>query len=281
MKKVFLVLISLFCLKNLSLDSKTYDRLISLAPNVTETLFSIGAGNLLIANTHECDFPKKAVSLSKIGSYLYPNIEKILSLRPSLVIASQDNNQDSLLTLKETKTELFILKIKSLDAYLASVVKLGEKIHRQNEAKLLVRKLKNNFKKKKAYKKTFSFIFFISLDSLHTISKLSFINDIFDVSGFKNVIQNTKLSYPMLQREALLDLNPDFVFVTQLPKKSLKQSYKLALNSLKPFFDLKNKVKLVILKKDIFLRLGPRISEAKDFLESLYKESMQKREEHL
>jgi iron complex transport system substrate-binding protein len=285
MKRQSLLLLTfVLSLLNTNLEGKKTERLISLAPNVTETLYAIGAGHDLIANSTACDYPRAAIKQNKIGQYLYPNIEKILTLKPSLVIASQDNNFESLHALKATKTELFILQTKSLDTYLTSVLVLGKKIQRFKKAKLFVTSLKNSFKKTRNKKKSksFSFLFFIHLNSFHVISKMSFIDEIFLINGFKNLINNTQIAYPMLQKEVLLELNPDFIFINPILGKNLEESYKISRRVLKSFLDEKRKTKIIILPKDIFLRMGPRILEASKFLGKVYnKHSIHKKERHL
>lgn len=65
-------------------------RIVSLAPGITEVLFAIGAGNTVVGNTTYCDYPKEALSVPKVGGFSAKSmsIEKILALRPDLVITS-------------------------------------------------------------------------------------------------------------------------------------------------------------------------------------------------
>lgn len=64
-------------------------KIISISPAVTEILFAIGAGDRVIADTRYCDYPPAAGKLTKIGGYLDPNVEKILTLAPDLVLAAR------------------------------------------------------------------------------------------------------------------------------------------------------------------------------------------------
>jgi iron complex transport system substrate-binding protein len=61
-------------------------RIVSLAPSVTETLFAIGAGPEVVGVSQYCDYPPAVLKLPKVGSFLTPNLEAIVGLRPSLVI---------------------------------------------------------------------------------------------------------------------------------------------------------------------------------------------------
>src|SRR5207302_7178594 len=61
-------------------------RIVSLAPSITETLFALGAGSEVVGVSQYCDFPPQVQRLPKVGSFLTPNVEQIMALRPTLVI---------------------------------------------------------------------------------------------------------------------------------------------------------------------------------------------------
>src|SRR5947209_9579491 len=63
-------------------------RLVSLAPNLTEIVFAVGAGDRLVGDTDYCDYPAPARSIAKIGDTLHPSIERIIALKPQLVLVS-------------------------------------------------------------------------------------------------------------------------------------------------------------------------------------------------
>src|SRR5262245_54862970 len=64
------------------------ERIISLAPNVTEILFAVGLESRVVGVTGYCDFPEAAKAKDKVGDTLRPNLEKIVSLKPDLVVVS-------------------------------------------------------------------------------------------------------------------------------------------------------------------------------------------------
>jgi iron complex transport system substrate-binding protein len=69
-------------------------RIVSLAPSITETLFAIGAGDEVVGVSQYCDYPPQVVSLPKVGSFLTPNIEAIVGLRPALIIGLDTSSND-------------------------------------------------------------------------------------------------------------------------------------------------------------------------------------------
>jgi iron complex transport system substrate-binding protein len=67
-------------------------RIVSLAPAITETLFALGAGAQVVGVSQYCDYPPEVVKLPKIGTFLTPNIEAIAGLRPTIVIGLQTSS---------------------------------------------------------------------------------------------------------------------------------------------------------------------------------------------
>jgi iron complex transport system substrate-binding protein len=76
-------------------------RIVSLAPSVTETLFALGAGPRVVAVSSLCDYPPEVAALPKIGSFLTPNVEAIIALRPDVVIGTPTpGNRDAVMALR-------------------------------------------------------------------------------------------------------------------------------------------------------------------------------------
>ena len=101
-------------------------RIISLAPNITEILFALGLDDRIIGVTRYCDFPAAAAAKMKIGGLLDPNIEKIQSLSPDLVIAFRGNPLSALRKLEELRLPVFTLDIGAgLAAVAPTITKIG------------------------------------------------------------------------------------------------------------------------------------------------------------
>src|SRR6478735_829924 len=64
------------------------DRIVSLAPSVTENVFAAGAGDRLVGVTTYCNYPEQAKSIAKIGDTMNPNMESIVALKPDVVFVS-------------------------------------------------------------------------------------------------------------------------------------------------------------------------------------------------
>jgi ABC-type Fe3+-hydroxamate transport system substrate-binding protein len=97
-------------------------RIISLAPNVTETIYLLGANDRLIGVTVQCDWPADAVNKPKIGDLLNPNYELILAARPDLVIASTaGNDRAAVLKLSDLGLPVFVTAPRSTEKIMESI----------------------------------------------------------------------------------------------------------------------------------------------------------------
>ncbi|NWF52741.1 MAG: ABC transporter substrate-binding protein [Nitrospirae bacterium] len=110
MKKLiisFLFLVSYFLFLTSVYAGEIPNRIVSLAPNLTETIFNLGLGDRIVGVTNFCDYPDEARKKQKVGGMYNPSLEKILSLKPDVVVMTTDGN------IKEFEERLRRLKIKT------------------------------------------------------------------------------------------------------------------------------------------------------------------------
>ena len=101
-------------------------RIISLAPNVTEILFALGLENEIIGVTRYCNYPKQAQTKNRIGGMVDPDLEKIIDLRPDLIIAFRGNPLKMVQRLKSLKLPVFVLEAgTNLESILVLIQRIG------------------------------------------------------------------------------------------------------------------------------------------------------------
>ena len=92
-------------------------RIISLAPNITEILFALDAGDRVVGVTAFSDYPEEAASIPVVGTYITPNLEAIVALEPDLVIATADGEkQEAIDILENVGIPVYVINPKSMDA---------------------------------------------------------------------------------------------------------------------------------------------------------------------
>ncbi len=118
-------------------------RIVSLAPSVTETLFALNAGSSVVGVSDYCDYPPEVRSLPRVGSFLTPNLEAIIAVRPTLVIGlwlSSDVRQ--IRALKSMGYPVLLVRDGSLEEIDNSIEAVGARIGREAEAHHLVAQIR-------------------------------------------------------------------------------------------------------------------------------------------
>src|SRR5512134_300229 len=122
--------------------AKPPQRVVSLAPSITEMLFALGLDEQIVGVTNFCNYPPAAVTKSKIG-YTHPNLESLLALRPDMVAApSEFLRADVLAKLDELKIPVFILRAKSLEDVLSHIHLLGRIFDRSPAGDAVTRQMR-------------------------------------------------------------------------------------------------------------------------------------------
>jgi iron complex transport system substrate-binding protein len=123
------------------------ERVISLAPNITEMLFALGSGDQVVGVTTYCNYPPEAQSKIKMGDTVHPSLERILSLKPDLIIASRVSQLEVFAhQLEEFGIPLYVVDARSIDDVPRSLRKLGSLLGRPDQADSVARTLEQRIK---------------------------------------------------------------------------------------------------------------------------------------
>lgn len=120
-------------------------RIISLAPSITETIFALHKQHLLVGVSDFCNYPDEAKTIDKIGGFIAPNLDRILSLKPNMVICTTLHKLDKLKPLLDKGIEIIqVTALKLFDA--PSMIKeVGVAIGAEVNAKELANKIQSTF----------------------------------------------------------------------------------------------------------------------------------------
>jgi len=117
-------------------------KVISLAPSITETIFVLGCGDKLVGVTEFCNWPPEAKLIDKIGGFSTPDIKRIISLNPDLVLAT-DFHLKIVNYLKERGVNTYVIEAKTILDAPQSIIQVGKAIDCKDEAVKLAKELKN------------------------------------------------------------------------------------------------------------------------------------------
>jgi len=121
------------------LHAAEVQRIISLAPAVTETVFALGMGDRLVGVSIYCDYPPPALKIDRVGTFLTPNVEAIIAKRPDVIIAMPTpGNQSSVEALRRLGLTVLLVDPQSVADIEASVLTIGRALGREDAAHALV-----------------------------------------------------------------------------------------------------------------------------------------------
>jgi cobalamin transport system substrate-binding protein len=243
-------------------------RIVSLAPNITEILFAVGLGNKVVGVTRFCDYPPQALLKEKVGGMVDPSLEKIKSLNPDLIIAFRGNPIRMLTRLKSLGFPVFIFEAGSdLESLFLMIERVGLLTQRTTEANSLVSALRQKTEAIQAQlpSATLRPRVFISLHGpgLWTCGKESYLNDLILKAKGENVAGTIPKKWLRYNREQLLRDNPEVIVV--LAKS--QADYKTAKDWLVKEADLRDleavrRGQIHFLDENLASRYGPRLVEA-------------------
>ncbi|MDQ6789021.1 MAG: cobalamin-binding protein [Acidobacteriota bacterium] len=194
------------------------ERAVSLAPNLTEIVFNIGAGERLVGVTTYCNYPTAAQKIRKVGDTINPNIETIIALKPQIVLVSTASQIETFTKQLESQDiAVFVTNPNSLDDIYKSIFKIGEIFDKNEKARQVVENLQKRvaeIETKTAQTQPAKVFLQISKEPLFTIGKESFLTELITRAGGISITKEVATAYPKISKETALALNPDAIILS-------------------------------------------------------------------
>ncbi len=291
MRNLCLCILTLFCLTSMAQCMEVTDlagdkisvppypkRVVSLAPSITECLFAIGCGDRVVGVTMFSNYPKQVQSLPKVGSYIRPNIEKILALRPDLCLVTKDGNpKDLVYKIKQLGIKIFVVDPKDINSLFNTMLILGKLLGVEKNSKKIVKKLKNQVETIKKKARSFPVhprVFFqIGIEPMVSVGKETLINDMISLAGGINIFKDFP-QYPRISVEQVMAGNPDIIIITSMVHSQPN------LNRLKKFWMKYKEISAVkhgnifVVNSDFFNRPSPRAIKGLKLLFLIFQKSI-------
>jgi ABC-type Fe3+-hydroxamate transport system substrate-binding protein len=193
------------------------ERVITLAPNLTEIVYAVGAGPILVGNTTYCDYPPEAKAVPKVGDTLHPNIEQIIALKPQLILVSTASQLEAFTNqLDERGIAFYVTDPHDLEGVFRSISALGSLLGQQSRADKLVEDLRARASGVEAAVKTLKPVrvfYQVSREPLYTAGRDSFITDLIARAGGDSVTANVEGAWPRYSEESALAARPEAIIM--------------------------------------------------------------------
>jgi iron complex transport system substrate-binding protein len=256
---------------------KLPERIVSLAPSNTEILFALGLEDKIVGVTDYCDYPEAAKNKEKIGGFSEPNIEKIVSVKPDLVVAT-NMHQKSVEELVKLNIPSVVLDPKDFDEVFASIEIIGKATGQHDEALTLIKNLKARMKNvedavaKVKIDKRPKVYYEIWPSPITTSGPGTFVDDIIQRAGGENIAKDAQKAYPQYSQEMIVAKNPDFIIFSHHGSSNQSVEDVITRQGWENINAIKNK-KVFYLDENLVQRATPRLVDGLEkFVEILHPE---------
>jgi iron complex transport system substrate-binding protein len=280
MRKPFITIffiVSLCLLSQAARAGTIPDRIISLAPNITEILFALELGNHIVGVTNFCDYPAEAQDKPKVGGMSNPSLEAVVSQHPDIVILTTDGNQKEFEEkLRSLHIKTYVFKARRITELPQGIRELGRALGVQEKADSLAQEIErsmNIFKKSQLYSPPHpplkgegrtpkrgtegkKLLFIIWPEPLIVAGPGTAIDDIITLLHGDNIASRARVAYPKYSVEEIIRQAPDYIFIGKGHEnvKEISQGL-LKKIALVPAV----RTGAVCFVSDTLYRLGPRI----------------------
>ena len=195
----------------------TVDRVVSLAPNLTEIVFAVGAGDRLVGRTSYCDYPAEAEAIPEVGDTLHPSLERIIALKPQVVLVSTASQLEVFTNqLEGQNIAVYVTDPHNLDGVFRSIAQIGEIVGRKDQANLLVQKLRertNAVEQAVKQKQPVRVFYQVSGEPLYTAGQDAFVTDLMRRAGGASVTAGVPGAWPKYSNESALAARPEAIIL--------------------------------------------------------------------
>jgi iron complex transport system substrate-binding protein len=237
-------------------------RLVSLAPSVTETVFALGFGQRLVAVTNHCDYPVAAHKLPKIGGFMTPSLEAIMAKRPDHVIGvSSATDPVRARELQRLGIQITLISLASVNDIFSSIKSLARLLGNASAGEELVKKIVRQFdevKKRVGGAPRRSTLLAVGLRPLVAVGGKNFIDELITLAGGQNIAGNAAQPWLNLPDEYVIAKAPEVIIEAGMPSE--RGSYGKHWADLTSIPAVKNQ-RVYAYASDKILRPGPRIGE--------------------
>jgi iron complex transport system substrate-binding protein len=259
-------------------------RIVSLAPSITESLFELGLGDKIVGVTRYCRFPGEVKDIAKVGGFLDPNIEAILRVKPDLVVTSIDN-REIIQKLQSIDIRTLVIRQKTLADILETMRQIGRATGKDKEATDWVENAQSQINAmKKRFENANRPRVLVSMTRVFGEGKIrevyvagqdNFYDDLVQIAGGRNAYDGSIIKTPSVSAEGIIELNPDVIIdlVPMLEEQQITpEAAQKEWQSLSTVSAVQNH-RVYVLTGDYTVVPGPRIVKAlTDFAAAIHPE---------
>ena len=243
------------------------DRIVSMAPNLTEILFALGLDEEIVGVTLFSDYPAAAREKNRVGTFWQPNIEAVVAARPTVVVTLGIPGQKNLAErLKRIGYHSLTVNIETVDELFEAITQIGIVTGKQRRAAEVINGMKQKLKALSALVETTEkvrVLWVVQREPLRVAGRDTFMNEMIEMAGGENAIGPTVYQYPPIGAEQVIASRPEVIIEPIMGQGDLSAQKDSALRYWSKFRNVPAVAngRVVVIPGGIVSRLGPRLYE--------------------
>ena len=193
-------------------------RIVSTTPSITDMLFALGLGDRVVGVTTFCRYPEEAKAIAKVGDYIHPNLEVIVSLKPDLVFI-QENPVNLAAKLRALRLEVIELRYRSVRDIYDSLAVIGDATGAPEQARRVAAEIRSELSRirKRAEALPERRMMFLigrapnAIEGMFAVGQASYLNELIAIAGGTNVFADAGAPYPKVSLEEVLAKDPEVI----------------------------------------------------------------------
>jgi len=196
------------------------ERIVSLVPSVTETLFALGVGDEVVGVSSYDDYPPAVAKLPRVGSFLTPNLEAIAALRPTIVIGRGiSSNQREVHALRAMGYETLMIEDDSLPQIEQSIRTIGRRMGKSQQADAIITGIEANVNDVRTRVQPYPArraLMLVGHQPIVAVGPGTFLDDLFKIAGADNIADASAQQWPQLSMEFIVAMRPEVIIDGQM-----------------------------------------------------------------
>jgi iron complex transport system substrate-binding protein len=243
------------------------ERIVSLAPNLTEILFALGLDEQIVGVTLHCNYPPAAAEKPKVGTFWQPNIEAVIAAKPDLVIALRFTQQrDIAERLTRIGYDCLTVNVDKVGELFEAVERIGFTTGKATQATELASHLRTKLNRLSALMATnerLRVLWVIDREPLRVAGRDTFVNELIELAGGENAIGPTVHKYPPIGSEQVIACAADVIIEPAMASESVAEQQKTSIEYWSRFKNVPAVAnqRVYVIPPDTVCRLGPRLYE--------------------
>ena len=247
-------------------------RIVSMAPTLTEILFALGLGEQVVGVTSYSNYPQAAKEKPVMGTFWQPNIEAVIAASPDLILTLGFDQQTTLAgRLRRLNYNTLTVNIEKVDQLFDAIGQIGTVTKRVAQADDLAQRLQTNLDNISQLVSTGAkpkVLWIIQIEPLRVAGRDTFVNELVELAGGVNAIGLTINKYPPIGPEQIIATSPDVIIESAMFETDLIERRKELIEHFGRYENIAaaQNERIYVIDGDTVARLGPRIDEAVEMI---------------